>query len=218
MNNNNTLEATLIADLTPDGKTSLNALSSTSVILSTSPPDPGLIAHALIRHTTTIQSLSTQLDHLHSLQTYLSTQHAHLLSQLAALQTDPAFRTPQTLQRQAADQSRQVKTLKAKIRDVEDRVGGLQGGGGRRDRNPNPEKDRNHGTGDAVLADQVAEMVESQERIERARVRVERLEAKVDEFAGLPPDREAARKEVARPEVELNELRRRRDGLFEGML
>lgn len=55
-------------------------------------------------------------------------------------------------------------------------------------------------------------------RIERARVRVERLEAKVDEFAGLPPDREAARKEVARLEVELNELRRRRDGLFEGML
>lgn len=106
-----------------------------------------------------------------------------------------------------------MKTLKAKIRDVEDRVGGLQSGGakGRRD------KDRST-NGEVVLADRVAQMMETQERLERARLRVEKLEAKVDEFAGLPPDREAARREVAKLEVELDGLRRKRESLFEGML
>ena len=70
----------------------------------------------------------------------------------------------------------------------------------------------------AASAQAIEDMLAQQEALEALRRKVQALEAKVDEFAGLPADREGARKEVGRLEVELDEMRRRRDGLFGGLL
>lgn len=64
----------------------------------------------------------------------------------------------------------------------------------------------------------IADMLEQQKALDEIRTRVEGLEAEVGEFAGLPAEREAARKEVAKLEVRLDEVRRRRDELFEGLV
>jgi HAUS augmin-like complex subunit 1 len=67
-------------------------------------------------------------------------------------------------------------------------------------------------------AEAISEMLEQQKALDELRGRVESLEREVEEFAGLPADREAARKEVAKLEVRLDEVRRRRDELFDGMV
>ncbi|KAH7138246.1 hypothetical protein B0J11DRAFT_475671 [Dendryphion nanum] len=208
---NNELERAIQDHLTPTGTSALNALTTTTLTLSTPSADPTVLAHALIQHTTTVQTLSNHLIHIQNLQSYLSTQHTLLRTTLASLQTDPSFRTPTTLSRQTADQTRQIKNLKTKIREVEDRILGLQSGQGRRKRDV-PED------GDGGLGEQIQRLLERQSRIEELEDRVRGLEGSVEEFGGLPPDREGARREVAKLEVELDGLRRRRDGLFEGMV
>lgn len=61
-------------------------------------------------------------------------------------------------------------------------------------------------------------MLEQQKALDELEARVLGLEARVAEYGGLPADREAARKEVARLEVRLDEGRRARDELFEGLV
>lgn len=69
-----------------------------------------------------------------------------------------------------------------------------------------------------VSAKAIEDMLLQQQALDALRRKVQALEAQVDEFAGLPADRKGARKEVGRLEVELDELRRKRDGLFGGLL
>jgi HAUS augmin-like complex subunit 1 len=67
-------------------------------------------------------------------------------------------------------------------------------------------------------AEAISDMLEQQKTLDELRDTVESLEREVGEFAGLPADREAARKEVGKLEVRLDEVRRRRDELFEGLV
>lgn len=67
-------------------------------------------------------------------------------------------------------------------------------------------------------AEAIRDMLEQQEALDSLREKVEGLERQVDEFSELPADREAARKEVGKLEVRLDEVRRKRDELFEGLV
>lgn len=67
-------------------------------------------------------------------------------------------------------------------------------------------------------AEAINDMLEQQKALDELRERVEAVEREVREFAGLPADKEAARKEVGKLEVRLDEVRRRRDELFEGLV
>lgn len=73
-------------------------------------------------------------------------------------------------------------------------------------------------TADAGSAEAIAQMLEQQAELEEIRQRVEALERQVEVYGGLPADREAARKEVGKLEVEMDNVRRQRDGLFEGLV
>lgn len=61
-------------------------------------------------------------------------------------------------------------------------------------------------------------MLDQQKDLDELRESVEALEKQVQEFAGLPADKESARKEVGKLEVELDSVRRKRDALFEGLV
>lgn len=61
-------------------------------------------------------------------------------------------------------------------------------------------------------------MLEQQAALDGLKDTVEALEKQLEVFAGLPADREAARKEVGKLEVELDALRRKRDELFGGLV
>ncbi|KAH9862026.1 hypothetical protein IAQ61_010227 [Plenodomus lingam] len=201
--------STLQSNLTPEGSAALHALASTAVSLNTPTANPSTLAHALIQHTTTSQTLSNQLAHIHTLQAYLSKQHTLLRAQLNEFAMNPAFATPPSLQRQTADQTRQTKHLKTKIREHEDKLAALQAS---QNRNMTP------GSKYIGSAEAIVEMLEQQKALDEIRARVEGLESEVAQFAGLPAEREAARKEVAKLEVRLDEVRRKRDELFEGLV
>jgi len=67
-------------------------------------------------------------------------------------------------------------------------------------------------------AEAISEMLEQQKALDGLREKVESLESEVGEYAGLPAEREAARKEVGKLEVRLDEVRRKRDELFENLV
>ncbi|KAI4655946.1 hypothetical protein J4E93_000662 [Alternaria ventricosa] len=199
----------LQGSLTPEGEQALDALASTAVALNLPTANPESIAHALIQHTTASQNLTNQLQHIHTLQSYLDKQQALLRIQLHELQTNPAFATPSNLQRQTTEQTRQVKHLRTKIREHEDKLSSLQSS---QSRNMTP------GSKNVGSAEAITDMLEQQKALDELRERVEGLEKQVGEFGGLPADKEAARKEVGKLEVRLDEVRRRRDELFEGLV
>ncbi|CAN9090824.1 unnamed protein product [Alternaria sp. RS040] len=201
--------SSLKASLTPEGEQALDALASTAVALNAPAAKPETIAHALIQHTTASQSLRNQLAHIHTLQNYLDKQQTLLRTQLHELQTNPAFATPSSLQRQTTEQTRQVKHLRTKMREHEDKLSSLQSS---QSRNMTP------GSKNIGSAEAITDMLEQQKVLDELRERVEGLERQVAEFGGLPADKEAARKEVGKLEVRLDELRRSRDELFEGMV
>ncbi|KAF2176397.1 hypothetical protein K469DRAFT_645875, partial [Zopfia rhizophila CBS 207.26] len=194
------------ANLTPEGQQSLAALSTTSTLLNTPSSNPETIAHTLIHHSSTSQTLNQHLDHLHIMQKYLSAQLTLLRTQLSELQTNPAFTAPSSLQRQTTEQNRQIKHLRSKIREYEDKLSSIS-----------LTQDRNRGE-DVGSAEAIASMLDQQVALDELRDQVERLEDNVGKYAGLPADKEAARKEVGKLEVELDAVRRRRDGLFEGLI
>ncbi|KAL1601797.1 hypothetical protein SLS60_006712 [Paraconiothyrium brasiliense] len=198
------------AHLTPEGSDSLHALASTAVALDTASANSETLAHALIAHTSTSQTLSTSITHIQTLQRYLDGQQTLLRAELDELQSNPAFSAPPSLQRKTTEQARQTKHLRSKIREYEDRLLSLEHQQAKGVATP--------ASKGVSSAEAIADMLEQQTSLNALRQRVEGLEREVDEFAGLPADREAARKEVGRLEIELDNVRRRRDALFEGLI
>ncbi|KAF1928944.1 uncharacterized protein M421DRAFT_420173 [Didymella exigua CBS 183.55] len=201
--------STLRANLTPEGSTALAALASTTIALSTPTADPQTLAHALISYTATTQNLTNQLTHIQDLQKYLSKQHALLRAQLHELQTDPLFSAPASLQRQTIEQTRQTKHLRSKIREAESQLSSLQSSHARA---------MTPGSKNIATVEAITDMLEQQRASEELRERVQALEEEVEQFGGLPADLTAARKEVGRLEVRCDEVRRRRDELFEELV
>ncbi|XP_014555519.1 hypothetical protein COCVIDRAFT_27574 [Bipolaris victoriae FI3] len=199
----------LRASLTPEGEQALDALASTAVTLNTPTANPESIAHTLIYNTTTSQNLTNQLAHIATLQGYVDKQQSLLRTQLHELQTNPAFTTPANLQRQTTEQTRQVKHLRTKIREYEDKLSSFQSS---QSRSMTP------GSKNIASAEAINDMLEQQKALDGLREKVESIEREVAEFAGLPADKEAARKEVGKLEVKLDEVRKRRDELFEGLV
>lgn len=200
---------TIASNLSPDGSEALTALASTAVLLHTPTPNAETIAHTLIQHTSISQTLNNQLAHIHTLQTYLENQYSILRAQLTELQSNPAFSTPSSLPRQTTDQVRQTKHLRSKIREYEDKLSSLQAAQGRGSSSK---------SGDVSSAEAISQMLDQQKDLDELRESVEALEKQVQEFAGLPADKESARKEVGKLEVELDSVRRKRDALFEGLV
>lgn len=195
--------------MTPEGEQALDAIASTAVALNTPNAHPETIAHALIQHTITSQNLTNHLAHIQTLQNYLEKQQSLLRSQLNELQSNPAFTVPSNIQRQTTEHIRQTKHLRTKIREAEDKLSSLQS---------NQSRTMTPGSKHVGSAEAIGEMLEQQKNLDELKQKVENLEKEVEEFAGLPADREAARKEVGRLEVKLDEVRRRRDDLFEGLV
>ncbi|KAF2444065.1 hypothetical protein P171DRAFT_485530 [Karstenula rhodostoma CBS 690.94] len=198
------------AHLTPEGSDALRALASTAVALDTTSANPEALAHALIAHTSMSQTLANNIEHVRTLQRYLDKQHTLLRSQLNELRSNSAFSAPPSLQRQTTEQTRQTKHLRTKIREYEDRLASLEYQQAKTAATPASKS--------VSSAEAIADMLEQQASLSALRQRVESLEREVDEFAGLPADREAARKEVSKLEIELDNVRRRRDALFEALV
>ena len=107
----------------------------------------------------------------------------------------------ETLLAQISNFNTSTKQLTLKIKEYQDRINGL---------NRALEVQRQD-EGDVTIED-----VQHREKVlQQRRVDVQKLEAKLRAFNGLPPDIEASREEVQRAQGELEEWRRRREAAFE---
>ncbi|KAF2099994.1 hypothetical protein NA57DRAFT_75496 [Rhizodiscina lignyota] len=192
--------------LSPDAQQSLDALAACSVAIDSPRPGAESTAHTLIQLTTQSHALSQQLHRLNHLHSYLQSQMFALRAQLRDIQpskdtTANTFSVPLSLPQQTQEWTRNTKMLKAKVAEYEERLNALSAS--------LPGSEYSVGVEDVVeLENEVVDM----------RKRVNQLESQIKGFEGLPPDRDAARKEVKRIEKEVELLKRERDKVFAEMV
>ncbi|KAK1766408.1 hypothetical protein QBC33DRAFT_588499 [Phialemonium atrogriseum] len=185
--------------LSRDGRSALDALASTAVELGIAYPDAPSLASSLSR----LQSQTLELDRaagrVASLRRHVdaSTTRAHAL---ASELRGEAYRSPADLARNNLDVQRALKAAAARLPELEDRVASLAAavGGG-----PSP-------TVEQVRREEV-------EYLDLLALRNE-LDARVRSFRGLPPDTDAARRELESLRDELARITQRRDAVFEGLV
>ncbi|KAL9625111.1 MAG: hypothetical protein Q9160_000840 [Pyrenula sp. 1 TL-2023] len=184
--------------------TVLDDLASSFVTLGCLSPAsfPVEAAQALISLTQSEFASRSQLAQLQDLQRQIDMEIPLVRTRLESLRTvrsgSSSASEIEALSNRISEWTRGSKMLSLKIREYEDRASGLQ------------------------RADwkgvEIEEIREKERRVGRLQERCRGLERGLRAFGGLPPDWEAAKGEVERVEEEVGELRRQRDGLFEGMV
>lgn len=113
------------------------------------------------------------------------------------VESETAMAEMEVLRMQTAQFNRETKQIGLKMGEYADRIAGLE----RHVRDLEGE----------VSLDKVREI---ERRVERRRETVKRLEGRLMEYGGLPPDVEAGRKEVRRAQEELEMWKRKREDAF----
>ena len=187
--------SSLSDSLSPDAKTSLDALATTAITLDVPSADPQSIAKSIIVQTQTSQTLSQTLLRVTALQRRLENELMSLRSQITELRS-PAFQAPLSLQRQTLEWNRNTKQLRTKISEYTERLASLDG--------------KDNGL--------IEDLVKREKGVMELGERVKQLEAQVEAYKGLPKDRDAARREVEKASKELAGLQRQRDKMFEELV
>ncbi|KAI0015835.1 hypothetical protein F4780DRAFT_783789 [Xylariomycetidae sp. FL0641] len=205
------LETALDAALTREGRTALDALADvagalgTTTTTTTAPapllPSAASLGHAFAALQGEAHSLSLQSARVDVLRGYLAAETARLRGGLLAALRDPAGEwAPRAgtavdnlaLQRGARDAAARLPDLRRAVEALERAVG--------------------------VPPLAVEDVRRDEEAYEALRARKRDLDARVAAFAGLPPDVEAARRELERLRGELREATERRDADFERLV
>ncbi|KAF2419780.1 hypothetical protein EJ08DRAFT_654007 [Tothia fuscella] len=186
--------------LSKEGLENLDAIAGLAVAIDAPTAQPERIAETIIEHTETSHHLMQHLLRLTQLQRRLETELLSLHKQLAQLQS-PSYQPPPNLARQTLEWTRNTKQLRAKLGEYNDRLASLAA-------------DSNEKQSGALIE----QIVEREGLILGLGDRVAMLEERVEQFRGLPGDRDGARREVERVQNELGRLQRRRDAFFEGLV
>jgi len=198
----NNPNAALIEDLeqnlTREGHTALEALAHLSVETNLPIPDVEKLGKRLIELQITSNNLAQAGDRVSILETHLSKELERLSVLVTDLQSD-AYQPSADLTKQTTDYQRKTKALAAKLPELRDRVASLAAT-----------------LGSSKITAQDAEKEE--ERYKEMMATVKELEMQVKSYHGLPQDTDLARLELESVRVELRDLTRQRDRMFEGLV
>ncbi|QDS77937.1 hypothetical protein FKW77_001261 [Venturia effusa] len=211
---NSTLTAHLTTSLPPTGLTALSSLSTLAIELNTPSCDAHSIVETVTNLTLTQQTLTQSLLRLTQLQRRLETHLQSLRSAYHELRSE-SFQPPRELARQTVDWNRNIKQLRSKIAEYNDRLNAL----GPSQSSPSPyNSPRKQSRSNTVSLTPVEEVVEKEKRVLELSEKVRELEEQVEAYKGLPKDKDDARKEVEKIRKENEMLRQKRDRLFEGLV
>ncbi|TAQ87367.1 hypothetical protein B7494_g4332 [Chlorociboria aeruginascens] len=185
------------ASLTQEGHASLDALSSFSVALNQPVPEPENLARTIIHLQVTAYDLDQARDRVEILQKHLDTELDRINALMKELRSD-AYQAEPKLGKQTVDYQRKSKALVAKLSELQDRVVSLSSMSGR----------------NVTIQDIKAE----EDQYRELMMVTKDLEAHVKKYHGLPQDTDLARLELESLRLELHNLTRERDGLFEGLV
>ncbi|KAF7874404.1 uncharacterized protein EAF02_008381 [Botrytis sinoallii] len=197
---NTELLHTLEDSLTPEGQTALESLSSLSTTLNLSTPSTEIIGRKLLSLQTTSYTLSQATSRVATLQRSLTTELTNLTTLIASLQS-PSYQAPTDLPKQTLDLQRKIKILTSKLPEIRERTAALSS---------SPNSSTSKITVETIKAEE--------EKFKEWLATVKDLEMQVKAFHGLPQDIDLARLELESLRMELRDLTRERDGLFEGLV
>ncbi|TVY91222.1 hypothetical protein LAWI1_G002344 [Lachnellula willkommii] len=183
--------------LTREGQTSLEALSSLSVSLNQPVFDLEKLGRSIIDLHITSNDLDQVADRVSILEKHLKGELEKINSLITDLQSD-AYQPPSDLAKRTSDYQRKIKGLAAKLPDLKERVASLSAA-----------------TGTPIT---IKDVKNEEDKFKALMVTVKDLEAQVKSYHGLPQDTDLARLELEGLRVELRELTRERDSMFEGLV
>jgi HAUS augmin-like complex subunit 1 len=186
------------AALTREGQPALEALSTLSVTLNQPIPDVEKLGRGIVDLQVTVYDLEQASERISILEAHLNDELESINSMIKDLQSD-AYQPPSDLTKQTIDYQRKAKALASKLPELRDRVGSLSA---------NSSRPR------ITIQDVKAE----EEKYKDLMATVKALEAQVKSYHGLPSDTDLARLELEGLRVELRELTRQRDSMFEGLV
>jgi HAUS augmin-like complex subunit 1 len=218
------LTAHLTTSLPPTGLTALSSLSTLSTTLNSPSSSAQDIISTVTSLTLTSQTQTQTLLRLSHLQRRLETQLQTLRSALYELR-GTEFQGSRELVRQTAEWNRNVKQLRSKVQEYEDRLSTIPQNQAQ-NTPPSMHSKRHSRTGSTLAlegrnkgeASLIEEVVRREKRVLELGEKVKELEEQVQAFKGLPRDKEEARREVERVLKEVAALKEKRDRLFEGLV
>ncbi|KAM3069943.1 hypothetical protein ACMFMG_004021 [Clarireedia jacksonii] len=181
---------TLEDSLSPDGQASLDTLAQLSTSLNISTPSPEAIG----------RNLDQALERVSIMQRALTAELDRLSSLLESLQS-PDYEAASDVPKQTLDIQRKSKILASKLPEIQDRIATLSS------------------LSDSSTPKLTVQVVKDEEdNFKEWLEKVHDLETQVKGFHGLPHDTDLARLELESLRMELRDLTRERDGLFEGLV
>jgi HAUS augmin-like complex subunit 1 len=195
---NTQLLSSIEESLTREGITSLEELSTLSVALNQPIPDIEKLGRSIVNLQVTSYDLDQATDRISILEHHLNNELDNINALIKDLQSD-AYQPPLGLTKQTTDYQRKTKALASKLPELRDRVASLT---------------TSTGSSKITIQDVKAEEDKFKELI----AIVKDLEAQVKSYHGLPQDTDLARLELESIRVELRDLTRQRDNMFEGLV
>ena len=195
---NTQLLSSIEESLTREGITSLEELSTLSVALNQPIPDIEKLGRSIVGLQVTSYDLDQATDRISILENHLNNELNNINALIKDLQSD-AYQPPLGLTKQTTDYQRKTKALASKLPELRDRVASLT---------------TSTGSSKITIQDVKAEEDKFKELI----AIVKDLEAQVKSYHGLPQDTDLARLELESIRVELRDLTRQRDNMFEGLV
>lgn len=193
------LSGSLESALTREGQTSLEALATLCEAVDQPPVvNVEVLGRSIVDLQVALNNLDQASDRISILEKHLSTELDKINILIEELQSDP-YQAPPDVAKQTLDYQRKTKALASKLPELKDRVASLSAG---------------MDTSKVTIMD----VKEEEDRFRDLMATVKDLEAQVRAYHGLPQDTDLARLELESIRVELRDLTRQRDSMFEGLV
>lgn len=182
--------------LTREGRTSLEALATTSVALGGVPTEREM-ANGIVQLKAAEINMHQQMDRVKGVHTSLGRELSSLQDQLAELRGED-FQAPVDVMQKTSGWTRSAKALSIKLTEYNDKLISL-------DEDKAPDVD-------------IRRLIEEEKRVLELQQRVKAHEGRITGFQGLPPDWKLTKSEIDKVKRELVSLERQRDTMFERLV
>ena len=183
--------------LTREGQASLETLSGLSVALNQAIPDTEKMGRGIIDLQVAAYDLEQVSERVSVLENHLEKELERINQLVEELQSD-AYQPPADLTKQTIDYQRKTKVLAAKLPELREKVASF--------------------SADSNSKITIQDVKAEEEKFKVLMATVRDLEAQVKSYHGLPQDTDLARLELESLRVELRDLSRQRDAMFEGLV
>ncbi len=189
-------------NLSREGRSALDAMAELSVQLNQPLPSASKLGSRILDLQTASFNLSQASDRISILERHLNTELSTINTLILDLQSE-AYSSPSEIAKQTTDYQRRAKALASKLPELKDRVSSLS-------------QDSRRGKEKEKIT--IQDVREEEDKFSASMKVVKDLEQQVKSYHHLPQDTDLARLELEGLRVELQDLTRQRDAMFEGLV